>query len=114
MLGGDVHTFYANELRPDFNRPASKDNPVLATEFVGTSVTSSSRPQQRTAQYVAMNPHMKYGRSDRRGYMLMEVTPKETRARFMGLDEVRDPQPPARAGGVPSGGWEAGVEMTSI
>jgi alkaline phosphatase D len=78
-------------LRADFNRPESRDNPVIATEFVGTSVTSSSRPQQRTAQYVAMNPHMKYGRSDRRGYMLIEVTPKETRARFMGLDEVRDP-----------------------
>lgn len=92
VLGGDVHTFYATELRLDFNRPASRANPVLATEFVGTSVTSSSRPQQRTAQYVAMNPHIKYGRSDRRGYMLMEVTPKETRTRFMGLDEVRDPK----------------------
>jgi alkaline phosphatase D len=92
VLGGDVHTFYATELRRDFNRPASRANPVIATEFVGTSVTSSSRPQQRTAQYVAMNPHIKYGRSDKRGYMLMEVTPKETRTRFMGLDEVRDPK----------------------
>jgi alkaline phosphatase D len=92
VLGGDVHTFYASELRADFNRPASKDNPPVATEFVGTSVTSSSRPQQRTAQYVAMNPHIRYGRSDRRGYMLLEVTPKETRTRFMGLDDVRDPK----------------------
>jgi alkaline phosphatase D len=90
VLGGDVHTFYATELRRDFNRPPSKDNPVIATEFVGTSVTSSSRPQQRTAQYVEMNPHIKFGRSDKRGYMLMEVTPKETRTRFMGLDDVRD------------------------
>jgi alkaline phosphatase D len=48
VLGGDVHTFYASELRRDFGRPASRDNPVMATEFVGTSVTSSSRPQQRT------------------------------------------------------------------
>ncbi len=91
VLGGDVHTFYASELRRDFDRPASKDNPAIATEFVGTSVTSSSRPQRRTSEYVAMNPHIKYGRSDRRGYMLLEVTPKETRTRFMGLDEVRDP-----------------------
>jgi alkaline phosphatase D len=96
VLGGDVHTFYATELRMDFNRLESRDNPVIATEFVGTSVTSSSRPQQRTAQYVAMNPHIKYGRSDRRGYMLMELTPKETRTRFMGLDEVRDPATPQR------------------
>jgi alkaline phosphatase D len=115
VLGGDVHTFYAGELRADFNKPASKDNPVIATEFVGTSVTSSSRPQQRTAQYVAMNPHIKYGRSDRRGYMLLEVTPKETRTRFMGLDEVRDPKTGQRelaAFRVRDG--KAGVEMTSV
>jgi alkaline phosphatase D len=115
VLGGDVHTFYASELRPDFSRPVSKDNPLIATEFVGTSITSSSRPQQRTAQYVAMNPHIRYGRSDKRGYMLMEVTPKETRTRFMGLDEVRDPKTSQRelaAFRVADG--KAGVEMTAV
>jgi alkaline phosphatase D len=115
VLGGDVHTFYATELRMDFNRPPSRANPVIATEFVGTSVTSSSRPQQRTAQYVAMNPHIKYGRSDKRGYMLMEVTPKETRTRFMGLDEVRDPKTGQRelaAFRVADG--KAGVEVTNL
>jgi alkaline phosphatase D len=114
VLGGDVHTFYANELRADFNKAESKENPVIATEFVGTSVTSSSRPQQRTSQYVAMNPHIRYGRSDRRGYMLMELTPKETRTRFMGLDEVRDPgtvQRELAAFRVKDG--KAGVEMTN-
>jgi alkaline phosphatase D len=62
-----------------------------------------------------MNPHMKYGRSDRRGYMLMEVTPKETRTRFMGLDEVRDPKTVQRelaAFRVEDG--KASVEMTAI
>jgi len=115
VLGGDVHTFYASELRADFNRPASRDNPPIATEFVGTSVTSSSRPQERTAQYLAMNPHIKYGRSDRRGYMLMEVTPRETRTRFMGLDEVRDPQTAQRelaAFRVADG--KAGLDITNI
>lgn len=114
VLGGDVHTFYATELRADFSRPASKANPVIATEFVGTSVTSSSRPQQRTAEYVEMNPHIKFGRSDRRGYMLLEVTPKETRTHFMGLDEVRDPKTAQRelaAFRVVDG--TAGVEVTN-
>ena len=94
VLGGDVHTFYATELRRDFNRPPSKDNPVIATEFVGTSVTSSSRPQKRTEEYVEMNPHIKYGRSDRRGYMMLELTPGETRTRFMGLEDVQDARCP--------------------
>jgi alkaline phosphatase D len=92
VLGGDVHTFYATELRADFGRPASARNPVIATEFCGTSVTSSSRPQARTLQFVEMNPHIKYGRSDKRGYMLLELTPSKTTSWFMGLDNVRDPQ----------------------
>jgi alkaline phosphatase D len=106
VLGGDVHTFYASELRRDFGRPASKANPLMATEFVGTSVTSSSRPQQRTAQYVAMNPHIRYGRSDKRGYMLLEVTPKETRTRFMGLDECAGCE--AGSGAGARSGWMDG------
>ena len=91
VLGGDVHTFYAADLRPDFDRPVSSANPLIATEFCGTSITSSSRPQQRTLAYLDINPHIRYGRSDKRGFMLMEVTPTATTTRFMGLDDVRDP-----------------------
>ncbi len=90
VLSGDVHTFYAAELRGDFYRPESAANPVIATEFCGTSVTSSSRPQRRTLEFVDMNPHIKYGRSDKRGFMLMEVTPEKTTTNFVGLDDVRD------------------------
>jgi alkaline phosphatase D len=90
VLAGDVHTFYATDLKLDFNRPASEQNPVIATEFCGTSVTSGSRPQARTLQYLDMNPHVKYGRSDKRGFMLMEVTPGATNTAFVGLDNVRD------------------------
>lgn len=92
VLGGDVHTFYAAALRPDFSRPVSKQNPVMATEFVGTSVTSSSRPQARTLAQMKNNPHILYGRSDKRGFMLLEVTPKATVTRFLGLDDVRNAQ----------------------
>jgi alkaline phosphatase D len=90
VLGGDVHTFYATELRADFNRPVSAQNRVVATEFCATSVTSNSRPQERTQEYLVRNPHIKYGRSDKRGYMMLEVSPQGASARFMGLDDVRD------------------------
>ncbi len=92
VLAGDVHTFYASDLQKDFNRPPSKGNPVIATEFCGTSVTSSSRPQARTLQYLEMNRHTKYGRSDKRGFMLMDVTPEKTTTVFVGLDDVRNAQ----------------------
>jgi alkaline phosphatase D len=90
ILAGDVHSFYATELRPNFDIPVSADNPVIATEFCGTSVTSSSRPQARTLAHIANNPHMKYGRSDKRGFTLLDVTPKGTTTMFMGLDDVRN------------------------
>lgn len=89
VISGDVHTFYAADIRPDFSRKVSADNPVIATEFCGTSVTSSSRPQSRIDQYVAQNQHIKYGRSDRRGYAMMEVKPSGATVRFQALDDVR-------------------------
>lgn len=88
VISGDVHTFYAADLKHDFNRATSTGNPIVATEFCGTSITSSSRPQARTDQYVAHNPHIKYGRSDRRGYAMMEVTPSKTVVHFQGIDDV--------------------------
>jgi alkaline phosphatase D len=63
---------------------------VLATEFCGSSVTSNSRPQARTDQYLAMNPHIRYGRSDRRGFVLMDLRPQSGAVLFQALDDVRD------------------------
>ncbi|MES2538749.1 MAG: alkaline phosphatase D family protein [Pseudomonadota bacterium] len=88
VISGDVHTFYAADLKRDFNQATSAANAVVATEFCGTSITSNSRPQSRTDQYVAQNPHIKYGRSDKRGFVLLDITPIRTIARFQGLDDV--------------------------
>ena len=90
VLSGDVHTFFAAELRRDPARGASAGNPVIATEFCGTSVTSSSRPQARTQQYVDMNRDMHFGRSDRRGFMLLDLRPERAAMAFQALDDVRD------------------------
>jgi alkaline phosphatase D len=37
VIGGDIHSFWVTDLKTDFRDPAS---PTVATEFVGTSVTS--------------------------------------------------------------------------
>ena len=98
ILSGDVHSFFACNLPRNPSRPASPANPVLATEFCGTSITSPSRPQARTEQYVSMNHSIKYGRSDKRGYMLLSITPADTTAHFLALDDVHNPASPiARA-----------------
>lgn len=90
VLSGDVHSFFAAEISRHPTRASSRSNPVLATEFCGTSVTSPSRPQKRTEEYVAMNPAIKYGKSDQRGFMLLTVTPETTTAHFQVLANVHD------------------------
>ena len=90
VLSGDVHSFFACELNRNPMRPGSAGNPVLATEFCGTSVTSPSRPQARTDQYVSMNHGIKYGRSDKRGFMLLDIEPARTTTLFLALDDVHD------------------------
>jgi alkaline phosphatase D len=98
VLSGDVHSFFASELTRNPARPRSAANPVLATEFCGTSITSPSRPQARTEQYLRINPAIKYGRSDKRGYMLLTITPAATTAHFLALDDVHNSASPiARA-----------------
>ena len=90
ILSGDVHSFFAAEIGRYPTRERSKVNPVLATEFCGTSVTSPSRPQKRTDEFVAINPSIMYGKSDQRGYMLLTITPAATTTRFLGLNDVHN------------------------
>ena len=88
VISGDVHTFYAANLKRDFDVKASATNPVIATEFCGTSITSNSRPQESTDQILARNPHIKFGRSDKRGWMLIEISEKKMLTHFVALDDV--------------------------
>ncbi|MHA4868349.1 alkaline phosphatase D family protein [Duganella sp. PWIR1] len=90
VLSGDVHSFFACELMRNPARPRAAANPVLASEFCGTSITSPSRSQSRTEQYVSMNHGIKYGRSDKRGYMLLTITPDTASADFLALDNVHE------------------------
>src|SRR6185295_9205292 len=85
-IGGDVHSFNVAELKRDFDDPAS---PVVASEFVGTSITSQAWPQERFDPLMPDNPHMKLIDSRYRGYVRVEVTPKLLRADLRGMDSVQ-------------------------
>jgi alkaline phosphatase D len=43
---------------------------------------------KRTLQFLDMIPHIKFGRSDKRGFTLLELTPHQARATFLALDDV--------------------------
>jgi alkaline phosphatase D len=86
VLGGDVHSFQVSELKLDFDDPGSK---TVASEFVGTSITSQAWPQERLNKYLPDNPHIKLADSRYRGYVRMEVTPASLRAELRAMASVQ-------------------------
>ncbi|PYM94285.1 MAG: alkaline phosphatase [Candidatus Rokuibacteriota bacterium] len=90
VLGGDVHSFWVTDLKPDFDDPRS---PVVATEFVGTSVTSQfgRRPEDVEA-LLTENPHVKLANGTRRGYLRVEITPDRLRADLRTVRSVARPR----------------------
>jgi len=91
VLGGDVHQFNVADLKADFDDPAS---PVVASEFVGTSISSQGWPQERLEKYLPDNPHMKLVESRYRGYTRVEVTQKALRVELRAVATVKERDAP--------------------
>ncbi|RZI72637.1 MAG: hypothetical protein EOP80_13225 [Variovorax sp.] len=75
-LGGDVHRHAAADLRVQPNDSAS---PVVASEFIGGSVTSRGASRAAMARMRRDNPDVKHARGDERGWARVEVTPDALR-----------------------------------
>jgi alkaline phosphatase D len=86
VIGGDVHAFNVSQLKLDFDDPAS---PVIASEFVGTSITSQALSQERMNQYLPENPHLLLGETRYRGYTRVEITPQRWTADLRIMETVR-------------------------
>ena len=97
VLGGDVHSFWAADLKQDFARPAS---PTVATEFVGGSITSQGPAADRVNGYLAKNPHIRAASSGVFGFGLVALEAKKADVSFRtagrcARSEVDDRDPPA-------------------
>jgi len=77
VIGGDVHSFNIAELKLDFDDPRS---PVVATEFVGTSITSQAWSHEQMIKFLPDNPHIVFADNRQRGYVRVELTPKRLTA----------------------------------
>ncbi|MDN4071754.1 alkaline phosphatase D family protein [Fictibacillus terranigra] len=71
VLAGDWHSGWVNDLKSDFNKPQSE---ILATEFVGTSISSGCGWKGAVEQALSVNPHVKFFNGDLRGYVRCHVT----------------------------------------
>ncbi len=89
VIGGDIHAFFANDLRVDFDDPKS---PVVATELVGTSISSAGPPYDLVAAVLPDNPHVRFFESRKRGYVSVDVDAEQMTARLRALSDVADPK----------------------
>lgn len=104
VLTGDIHSSWAADLTQDPNNSdvaTGGYNPStgagsLAVEFVGTSVSSPGvdNPAAAAGTIAALtppNPHLKYINLNRRGYMLLDVTPQRAVSEWWYVDTVAAP-----------------------
>ena len=89
VIGGDVHMSVVADLKADFDDPSA---PVVATEFVGTSISSQGLPRRRVESWLVDSPHIHYANPTRRGYTVAELSTRRCLVHLRTLDEVRDPQ----------------------
>jgi len=87
VLTGDEHRNVAGGLWMDSRNP---EGPPLATEIVGTSITSAGDGRdlsRRNRDLLAANPGVKFI-NGQRGYVICDVTPERWQVEFKVLDRV--------------------------
>lgn len=90
VLTGDIHSHWVNDLRVD---DRAGDTPIVATEFVGTSISSGGNGGDAAAELKRLQPHNPGLRFlDRhRGYVACTVTPRQWTADYYMVDQVTRP-----------------------
>jgi alkaline phosphatase D len=86
VLGGDIHAFNVNQLKLDFDDAKA---PVIASEFVGTSITAQGPAQKRLDAFRAANPHVLLADSRSHGYVRAELTPELLKIDLRAMEHVR-------------------------
>lgn len=93
VLTGDIHSNWVNHLQVD---ERDERSPVVATEFVCTSISSGSDgvdQTTRTPRMLARSPFVKFY-NGQRGYVTCEVTPDRLTAHYRVVPFVQKPGAP--------------------
>ena len=93
VLTGDIHSNWVNDLQLDFTDERS---PVVATEFVGSSINSGgdgSDVNQTMENLKRENPFVKFC-NGQRGYVVCEIEAGKMLTHYRVVDYVRNPGSP--------------------
>ncbi|WP_232834476.1 alkaline phosphatase D family protein [Rhodoferax ferrireducens] len=85
LLGGDVHENWVGHVKADYSDPGSAS---VGVEFCGTSITSRSGGNAKTAERLAENPHFLFADAQRKGYGVVELTPRQLTTTLRVVDNV--------------------------
>jgi len=66
--------------------------PPVATEFVGTSVTSFGPPYDTFMKFLPDNPHVKFFESRKRGYVLVDTDRQRMDVKMQIVSDAADPK----------------------
>jgi alkaline phosphatase D len=94
VLTGDIHSSWVQDVHRGFDRP---DRPVIATEFVGTSISSDGDGADRSSFFPASEESKRREvrwHNARRGYVFCTVTPDAWRADYQLVEYVTRPGAP--------------------
>jgi alkaline phosphatase D len=93
VLTGDIHASFVMDVTRDALQP---ETPTIATEFVGTSITSGGDGSERSPvwrNYDTAVPNMKF-HHNRRGYVRCEITPDRWTTDYRAVEYVTRPGAP--------------------
>lgn len=85
ILGGDVHANWVGHVKADYARA---DSAAIGVEFCGTSITSHGGSNERMDSLLAENPHFVFADRERRGYGVVEFTPKQLTTTLRAVTDV--------------------------
>ncbi len=85
LLGGDVHENWVGHVLADYANPSS---PSVGVEFCGTSISSRSGGNAKTAERLAENPHFVFAEANAKGYGVAEFTPRQLTTTLRVVDDV--------------------------
>jgi alkaline phosphatase D len=96
VLTGDVHSSWAFDITTDPNDPAAYD-PItgagsVGVEFVTTSVTSTFPAAGIENLFTSQGPHLHWGETASRGYLILDLTPDRAEAAWYHFDSVSEPE----------------------
>lgn len=88
IFSGDLHAFVAGNVNAV---PERLDTPLVAAEFVATSVSSDSRPQDSLDDWRNNNANILLMDGRKRGYLAVNLSDKRMQVDLIAVDDVNQP-----------------------